>query len=375
MAAGKKDIKTREDRVLLQCCLISHVFLLRLDRPGSKIERIDVVSPRERTKKLKRDAEDSPLTLLAKSHNLKLFPSPDRKGGLEAWTFPEDKEVKAWDIGVVVSFGWFLPNDVISRFNRGGINVHPSLLPKYRGSAPLQRSIMNEDKETGVTVQLLDPNEFDAGKILAQATVPMPANPTYRSLEALLAKKGGELVVDVVNNFEERKRNAKTQDPEKVTKANKISREACKVQWDTWKASRAERLHRANGFRYPIMASWHVPGTDKVLSISLYDLFLVPSESQETISSSTSSSSSAAAVKDSQKMNGGGYAVEDGKEPTMTSTPGTIFYHRPSESLHVCCADGSLLGIKALQFEGKKRLSSKDFFNGYHVQSGVSRFT
>lgn len=71
----------------------------------------------------------------------------------------------------MVSFGWFLPNDVITRFTRGGINVHPSLLPKYRGSAPLQRAILNDDKSTGVTVQLLDPNEFDAGKILAQAEV------------------------------------------------------------------------------------------------------------------------------------------------------------------------------------------------------------
>lgn len=109
--------------------------------------------------------------MLAKAHSLKTFPSPDRKGGFDAWTFPQDPAVPAWDFGVVVSFGWFLPNDVITRFTRAGINVHPSLLPKYRGSAPLQRAILNDDATTGVTVQLLDPNEFDAGKILAQAEV------------------------------------------------------------------------------------------------------------------------------------------------------------------------------------------------------------
>ncbi|KAF8927112.1 hypothetical protein BGZ52_004836 [Haplosporangium bisporale] len=335
---------------------------MSIDRPGSKIERIDVVSPKERTKKSKRDAEDSPLTLLAKSHNLKTFPSPDRRGGFDAWTFPQDPSVPAWDFGVVVSFGWFLPNDVITRFTRGGINVHPSLLPKYRGSAPLQRAILNDDKSTGVTVQLLDPNEFDAGKILAQAEVAMPENPTYRSLEALLANKGGELVVDVVNNFDERKRDAKTQDPDKVTKANKISREACKMQWGAWKASRAERLHRANGFRYPITASWSIPDSDKVLSISLFDLFLVPNAADAPTSTGNS------------KHFKGGYAVEDGDAPTDGSAHGTIYYHRPSESLHVSCSDGSLLGVKALQFEGKKRVSAKDFFNGYHVKSGISRF-
>jgi len=113
----------------------------------------------------------------------------------------------------------------------------------------------------------------------------MPDNPTYRTLELLLATKGGELVVDVIKNYDERrvrrtkshsiherapvqchecmlnrssivtsplsvtKRDAKTQDPTKVTKANKISREDCKAQWSRWTAARTERLYRANGFR------------------------------------------------------------------------------------------------------------------------------
>ncbi|KAG0216821.1 hypothetical protein BGX33_012041 [Mortierella sp. NVP41] len=330
-------------------------------KPGSIIERIDVVSPKERTKKSKRDAEDSPLTVLAKAHNLKTFPSPDRKGGFDAWTFPEDSQVDAWDFGVVVSFGWFLPDDVITRFKKAGINVHPSLLPKYRGSAPLQRAILNQDKTTGVTVQLLDPNEFDAGKILAQAEVALPENSTYRSLESLLAKKGGELVVDVINNYDERRRDAKTQDPAKVTKANKISREACKVQWSTWTAARAERLHRANGFRYPITAAWTVQDSGKVLNISLFDLFRVDTNNTTTTQPSASTSSSE-------------YSTANGKTPSRSTPAGTIFYHGPTESLHVTCSDGSLLGIKAVQFEGKKRLSAKDFHNGYHVHSGTSRF-
>ncbi|KAG0335046.1 hypothetical protein BG004_000164 [Podila humilis] len=310
------------------------------NRKGSKIERIDVVSPRERTKKSRRDASDSPLTLLAKAHNLQTFPSPDRQGGLKAWSFPEDPNVLAWDLGVVVSFGWFLPQDMIARFQLGGINVHPSLLPKYRGSAPIQRAILNDDKITGVTVQLLDPNEFDAGKILAQEEVPMPENPMYFPMEELLSKKGAELLVDVVNNFKERKQNAITQDPEKVTKANKISREACKIRWGVWSAERAERLYRANGFRYPMTASWTVADSDKALSVSLYDIFLV-SKTEDANLAGTS------------KQHHGGYAVEDGAAPSdKKSAP----------------------GVKAIQVEGKKRVAAKDFFNGYHVQSGISKF-
>ncbi|KAG0326913.1 hypothetical protein BGZ99_008822 [Dissophora globulifera] len=324
------------------------------EKPGSIIERIDVVSPKERSNKSKRDAEDSPLTLLAKAHKLRTFPSPDRKGGFETWSFPEDEHVDAWDFGVVVSFGWFLPNDVITRFKKAGINVHPSLLPKYRGSAPLQRAILNQDKTAGVTVQLLDPNEFDAGKILAQAEVLMPENATYRSLESLLSKKGGEMVVDVINNYDERRRDAKVQDPAKVTKANKISRDACKVQWTTWDAAKAERLHRATGFRYPITTVWSAKDSEKSLSIALYELFCVDNQQSHEPTS--------------------GYAAEDGVAPTKDSPPGTIFYHRPTEALHVTCSDGSLLGVRSVQFEGKKRVVAKDFYNGYHIKSGISRF-
>lgn len=79
---------------------------------------------------MENDLTLAPLTLLAKQNNLKIFPSPDRKGGFDAWTFPEDKDVVAWDFGVVVSFGWFLPDNVITRFKKAGINVHPSLLPR-----------------------------------------------------------------------------------------------------------------------------------------------------------------------------------------------------------------------------------------------------
>ncbi|KAF9355225.1 hypothetical protein BGX34_010587 [Mortierella sp. NVP85] len=270
---------------------------------------------------------------------------------MEAWTFPEDKEVDAWDFGVVVSFGWFLPNDAISRFKKAGINVHPSLLPKYRGSAPLQRAILNQDETTGVTVQLLDPNEFDAGKILAQAEMVMPDNPTYRTLESLLATKGGELLVDVIKNYDERRRDAKTQDPTKVTKANKISREDCKAQWSRWTAARTERLYRANGFRYPITTSWGKVG-EAGHSVSLFDLFCV----------------------DHQPSMPGADPGYDGEAPSKRTLPGTLFFHHPTETLHVACSNGSLLGVKTLQFEGKKQVSAKDFCNGYHVKSGISRF-
>ncbi|KAG0252768.1 hypothetical protein DFQ27_007869 [Actinomortierella ambigua] len=317
------------------------------DRPGSIIERVDVVSPKERPNRTKNNAEESPVTVLAKKHNLTTFPAPERRTGIEAWKFPKLDGVDGWDFGVVVSFGWFLPNDIISQFKKAGVNVHPSLLPKYRGSAPLQRSIMNQDKTTGVTIQLLDPNEFDAGKILRQEEVTMPHRPTYHSLEGLLAKKGAELLVDVINNYDERRQAAKSQDPKMVTKAPKISREASVVNWNVWSAERAERLHRANGFRYPVASKWLTQPSGKVLPVSLFDLHLVDGADISDLSV---------------------YGSVD--THPKDCPPGTLFFHRPSESLHITCADGSLLGVGAVQFEGKKRLTAKDFVNGYKITSG-----
>lgn len=71
----------------------------------------------------------------------------------------------------MVSFGYFIPPRIIQQFKYGAINVHPSLLPKYRGAAPIQHTILAGDDETGVTVQELHPEKFDAGRILNQKIV------------------------------------------------------------------------------------------------------------------------------------------------------------------------------------------------------------
>ncbi|RKP37881.1 formyl transferase, partial [Dimargaris cristalligena] len=73
-----------------------------------------------------------------------------------------------YDMGIVASFGSFIPRRIIEAFPLGMINVHPSLLPKYRGSTPIPTALLNEEPETGVTIQELHPRTIDAGKILLQ---------------------------------------------------------------------------------------------------------------------------------------------------------------------------------------------------------------
>jgi methionyl-tRNA formyltransferase len=76
-----------------------------------------------------------------------------------------------FNLAVVVSFGYFLPVSILRRFKLGTLNVHPSLLPKYRGSSPIQYSILNRDKSTGISIIDLNPDKFDAGKVLNQTEI------------------------------------------------------------------------------------------------------------------------------------------------------------------------------------------------------------
>jgi methionyl-tRNA formyltransferase len=75
----------------------------------------------------------------------------------------------SYDLGVVVSFGYFIPKRIIDAFQQGAINVHPSLLPRFRGASPIQHAIMHGDIETGVSIIELHPHQFDAGRILSQS--------------------------------------------------------------------------------------------------------------------------------------------------------------------------------------------------------------
>ncbi|KAI9336662.1 formyl transferase, partial [Pilaira anomala] len=106
--------------------------------------------------------------IIAESNRLEIFCTPPSAKDLSNWKVPTDKQ---YDLGVVVSFGYFIPPHIISAFKYGAVNVHPSLLPKYRGAAPIQHAIMYGDSETGVSVQELDDKEFDAGRILTQEKV------------------------------------------------------------------------------------------------------------------------------------------------------------------------------------------------------------
>ena len=105
---------------------------------------------------------------------------------------------ESWDVFVVASFGKILPGSLLDIPRKGTVNVHPSLLPRLRGPSPIRSVILNDEKETGVSVMLLD-EQMDHGPLLAQKKVAIPTWPPHgRELDELLAREGGRLLAQVL---------------------------------------------------------------------------------------------------------------------------------------------------------------------------------
>lgn len=104
-----------------------------------------------------------------------------------------------FDVGVAVSFGHLIPSEVLESFAMGTMNLHPSLLPRYRGAAPIQHTVLNGDASTACSVIELSTGKFDHGQILHQVPIPVGAEEDMHALRSRLALTGAEAVVSVTN--------------------------------------------------------------------------------------------------------------------------------------------------------------------------------
>ena len=182
----------------------------------------------------------SPVKEIALEHHIPVMQPESLKKDPEA--VREFLDLKA-DLLVVVAYGLILPDDVIAGTKLGAINVHGSLLPRWRGAAPIQRSLWAGDKETGVTIMKIV-SELDAGDALSHAKVAITATDTSESLYTKLAKIGPKALVEAIKNIETLLPNAVAQDPALVTYATKLSKEEARLDW-TQTAEITERHIRA----------------------------------------------------------------------------------------------------------------------------------
>ena len=134
------------------------------------------------------------------------------------------------DLMVVVDFGQFLKKNLLALPAKGAINVHPSILPKYRGAAPIQYAIANGDTETGVSV-LYVTQKMDAGDIILQEVVSIHDDDTSLTLEPKLAAVGARLLVDALDLIRSDRVVRKPQDESQVTFAHKLKKEDGRIDW------------------------------------------------------------------------------------------------------------------------------------------------
>jgi methionyl-tRNA formyltransferase len=143
---------------------------------------------------------------------------------------------------VVAAYGQILSKEVLSIPTQGAINVHGSLLPKYRGAAPVAHAILNGETETGVTIIRMSAG-LDAGDMLAKAAIPI-GDETAGELEAKLAPLGAQLAVETIQRLKAGPVAGEKQDPKLVTKAPKLTKEMGLIDWSK-PARRVERQVRA----------------------------------------------------------------------------------------------------------------------------------
>ena len=134
------------------------------------------------------------------------------------------------DIAVVVAYGKLIPKNILKTTKHGFINIHASLLPKWRGAAPIQRAIMNGDKKIGVSIMKIE-EKLDSGPVLASKELTLDQNATYGEIQKKLSLIGSDLLIESLKNIENGKAKFINQVHSDSTYAKKIDKNETKINW------------------------------------------------------------------------------------------------------------------------------------------------
>jgi methionyl-tRNA formyltransferase len=265
----------------------------------------------------------------------------ERAGGRPPPVFKPEKlgaavraEIGALKPDLLISFAYgriFGPK-FLALFPLGGINVHPSLLPAYRGPSPIPQAILNGDRETGISVQRLVP-EMDCGDILAREVFPLTGRETAATLAADMARRAARLLPGVVRDIAAGLARGRPQDPEKASYCGLLSREDGRVNWNL-SARRIEARVRAYT---PWPLSWTTDGDRADGGRRLY-------------------------IIRADCADGAGRTGKADRADAAPA-PGTVLGVDKERGILVQTGDGVLV-LTALQYEGKKVLAWRDFLNG-----------
>jgi methionyl-tRNA formyltransferase len=222
------------------------------------------------------DIQKSPVHLLAEERGIAVrtpvtLRDPDEIASFQA--------LKA-DVAVVAAYGLILPKAVLAAPRYGCLNIHASLLPRWRGAAPIQRAIMAGDKETGVTMMQMEEG-LDTGPVLLKEALPIAADMNAGALRDALAEKGARLICAALDQLPGGRLKAESQPADGVTYAAKITKEECRIDWRRSAAELDRQIRglspapgaftEVKGERLTILAAEIVPGQAGAAGVTLDD--------------------------------------------------------------------------------------------------------
>ena len=157
------------------------------------------------------------------------------------------------DLGIVVAYGQIIPSEILNLTKKGFINIHASLLPKWRGAAPIQRSIINLDKQTGITIMKIN-NKLDSGPTCNSYKIDISNNENAEIISNKLSLLGAEKILDNIDNILNDEIEFKEQNHADATYANKIKKSEGKIDWNN---SAESIIGKINGL-YPSPGAWFI---------------------------------------------------------------------------------------------------------------------
>ena len=284
-----------------------HGILAVFTQPDKPVGRKQIVTP-------------PPVKVFAQAHGLTVhqptkIKTPEARAAIEPL-------LQSADAGIVAAYGRILPDWMLAAPRRGCINVHSSLLPKYRGAAPINWAIAGGETETGVTIMQMDVG-MDTGDTLQMAATPIGANETAAELTPRLAEIGAGLLVDTLARLDAI--TPQKQDDARATHAPILKREDGLVDWTM---SAQQIAARQRGFT-------PFPGCYTMLGEQRLELVALQIETT-----------------------------------TTTSAPATVT-EITKDSFVVACGAGSQLRITQIQPAGKKAMPARDFLNGAKLGVGT----
>ena len=221
------------------------------------------------------------------------------------------------DLAVVVAYGKLIPKNILKTTRLGFVNIHASLLPKWRGAAPIQRAIMNGDKKTGVSIMMIK-DKLDSGPILASKELVLDQNAIYGEIQKKLSLMGSDLLIESLKNIENGKAKFIDQVHSDSTYAKKIDKNETKINWNLDANKVIAHIHGLS----PNPGAWFEYETER-------------------------------------------FKVLRANKSAATGNPGTLL----DENLTIACKSDSIQ-ILEIKRQGKNKQTAKDFLLGKKISKG-----